>query len=98
MYLTVHDWRKGKRYWTARLSPGSPRDGVVRFDADVLSKEDTPTIIVEADVWVQGRRVSVPVHVNGSFVVRNVKGEGLYIEPEGCPLGFDGHCLRPCFT
>jgi hypothetical protein len=88
MYLTVHDWKEGEAILDGTLVPRFPQGmGLSALMRMSLSKEDTPPIIVEADVWVQGRRVSVPVHVNGSFVVRNVKGEGLYIEPEGLSVG-----------
>jgi len=81
-YLSVHDWKAGEAVLDGVLIPHFPSGmGLVDLIRIVASQAEMESIATDVDVWVRGRRVSVPVHVRGSFLVKNVKGEGLSIEP-----------------
>ncbi|MFA6891110.1 MAG: hypothetical protein WCQ66_03395 [Sphaerochaetaceae bacterium] len=83
VYLTVHDWKEGEAVLDGTLTPRFPEGmGLAGLMRLVLVQEHMDPIETDVDVWVRGKRLSVPVHVKGSFLIRNVKGEGLTIEED----------------
>ncbi len=71
-YLTVHGWEVGhavlKGAMVTQWGEGASLAGLM---AGVVTSGKIPEITVVADVTVQGRRVSTPVRVEGTFMLHS---------------------------
>ena len=71
-YLTVHQWEVGhavlKGAMVTQWGEGANLSGLM---ADVVTSGKIPAITVVTDVTVQGRRVSTPVRVEGTFMLHS---------------------------
>ena len=69
-YLTVHAWERGhalvKGSATTEWQQG---DSLATMMGSVLSTGAIPPLTVTADVLVSGRRVSMPVRIDGKFLL-----------------------------
>jgi hypothetical protein len=80
--LRMHQWEQGHAYLdgnaTTQWGEGMSLSGLI---SSVVLGLPIPPIAVQATVTVSGRRVSVPVHVDGVFLVESEAGGYLEITP-----------------
>ncbi|MFA7119054.1 MAG: hypothetical protein WC159_09795 [Sphaerochaetaceae bacterium] len=82
-YLTVHDWKEGEALLTGTVVPLFPVGlGLSDIFSSVLTAKPLEPIETLVDVWVRGSRLSMPVHVKGTFEITNTKEQGLSIKPK----------------
>ncbi|MGE4583532.1 MAG: hypothetical protein AB7C91_02705 [Sphaerochaeta sp.] len=81
-FLTVHDWQKGQAILKgAAVTEWGEGVSLASLMTTVVTTGRFPSVTVSADVVVQGKRVSTPVRVEGTFMLHSDEDGYFAVEP-----------------